>query len=538
MTSALPVVNNSEFAIETQSSMSNASMASLETRRLMRLVEPATPGQLHAYVRAVLGFVVPTKAIVEGNAAPFDYVQHAFFENNQPRDCIVWANRGGGKTQLGAVVTLLELLFKPGIQIRILGGSFEQSSKMYQYLKHLLEDDCFSDLIAGRITGRAVSLKNGSCVEVLSQSERAVRGQRVHKLRCDEVELFEPEVWEAAQMVTRSGRCGETHVNGTIETLSTMHRPYGMMQKLIQRATEQNRKVFRWSVLDTLEKCPPQRLCDGCKLWDDCRGEAKHANGFISIDDAIQQMRRVGPETWKAEMLCEQPSRSTSVYPAFDRKVHVRCFEGTTVLRSVSEGSSHLNSNRPGRRLRSDEAVSRSRLGEPGYVWIGGMDFGYRSPTVLLWAFVDDDQTLWVVDELYIAQKTTDQIIAIANEKRRPRPQWIGADPAGHQRQEHTGTSTIALWKNAGWPIKTQQSTIEAGIALVSRRLKRADGSVGLYIHERCEHLIQAMVQYHYPPDKPERSEPVKDGHDHAADALRYMILNLDRPGRVEVRKY
>lgn len=319
-------------------------------------------------------------------------------------------------------------------------------------------------------------------------------------------------------MVTRSGWCGDIYVHGTIETLSTMHRPYGMMQKLVQRAREQNRRVFRWSVLDTLERCPPQRVCEGCVLWSDCKGQAKHGRGFISIDDAIQQMHRVGPETWRAEMLCEQPSRSTSVYPMFDQKVHVGSFEIDLNAHPLS--------------AMADLPLARQCVG------IGGMDFGYRSPTVLLWAFVDFDQVLWIVDELYISQKTTEQIIAMANQRQWPRPQFIGADPAGHQRHEHTGTSTIALWKKAGWDIKTKPTTIEAGIAAVSRRLRRADGSVGLYIHDRCERLIEAMVQYHYSPDKPEQAQPVKDGHDHAADALRYMIINLDRPAKVEVRKY
>lgn len=482
----------------------------LDVRVAMRHASPQTPNQLHAWIRLVLGFTVPRRAIVTGHDAPFDYVQHAYFERRQPRDCVVWANRGGGKTQLGAIVTLLELLYKPGIQIRILGGSFEQSSKMYLYLKHLLEDDCFGDLVSGRITGRAVELVNGSRVEVLSQSERAVRGQRVHKLRCDEVELFHPEIWEAAQMVTRSDWCGETFVSGAIETLSTMHRPYGMMQRLIQRAQEQNRAVFQWSVLDTLERCPPARDCSTCPLWEDCRGAAKSASGFFGIDDAIQQMRRVGPETWKAEMLCQRPSRADVVFPEFDRDVHVRRFEIEF----------------DAKRNRYDGA------------WIAGIDFGYRAPTVLLWAFVDDAGCVRIMDELVVNERTTEQVIEQAAQRPWPMPEWLGADPAGHQRQEHTGVSTITLWRRAGWPVRTKGTTIEAGIASVSRRLRRADGSIGLFVHERCAHLVEALAQYHYPPDEPESTTPVKDGHDHACDALRYLCVNLDRPKRVEVREY
>ena len=42
--------------------------------------------------------------------------------------------RGAGKTRLGAIATLLDLLHKPGINIRILAGSLEQSLRMWEHL--------------------------------------------------------------------------------------------------------------------------------------------------------------------------------------------------------------------------------------------------------------------------------------------------------------------------------------------------------------------------------------------------------------------
>ncbi|TVQ53436.1 MAG: hypothetical protein EA377_07945 [Phycisphaerales bacterium] len=465
-----------------------------EVRHAMRLVKPRSANQLHGYVRSVLGFSMPRHPIVRGHTAPFAYLEHAYFERCTPRDCLVWANRGGGKTQLGAIATLLDLLFKPGIQIRILGGSLEQSSKMYRYLKRLLESELFHDLIAGNLTERGVELLNGSRVEVLAQSERAVRGQRVHKLRCDEVELFEPEIWDAAQLVTRSGTCGETFVAGAIETLSTMHRPFGLMQSLLDRARAQNRRVFRWSVLDTLERCPPQRPCESCLLWHECGGRAKRASGFIAIDDAIQQKRRVDESTWASEMLCDRPRRDENVFPEFDEAVHVRAFEPPS-----------------------------------GALWIGGMDFGYRAPTVLLWACLTAEDELLIVDEHAERELTTDEHIAVVRGRSWPRLRWIGADPAGHQRSEQTGVSTIALWKRAGFRIRTRPLPIEVGILAVRRRLRRADGVVTLRIHPRCRTMIESMHKYRYPPNDPEATVPMKDGTDHAADALRYLISNLDR---------
>ncbi|MEL6796140.1 MAG: hypothetical protein AAFO89_04875 [Planctomycetota bacterium] len=50
--------------------------------------------------------------------------------------------------------------------------------------------------------------------------------------------------------------------------------------------------------------------------------------------------------------------------------------------------------------------------------------------------------------------------------------------------------------------------------------------------------LIEALERYHYPEDRPEATEPVKDGFDHAADALRYLVINLDEPYSSQRSRY
>jgi CYTH domain-containing protein len=498
-------------------------LAGLDGRaaRDLLLTRPESRDALHAWVAAVLGFHVPSRPLVDGHDAPLDYVEHAFFEDRLPRDCLVWAGRGGGKTQLGAVATLLDMIFKPGIQVRILAGSLEQSSRMHRYLARMLEGEHLRHLVDGRITARHIQLANGSRAEVLSQSECAVRGQRVHKLRCDEIELFAREVWNAAQLVTRSGRCGPVHVRAAIEVLGTMHLPFGLMHELVHGTTAAARRIFRWNVLDVLERCPPARPCAGCRIWDDCRGRARHARGFITIDDACQQHARAGLHLWRSEMLCEEPSRADSVYPEFDRAIHVREFTIDLARRLLHPAG--------------DEVRSILR-------WIGGIDFGFRAPTAMLWACIDDRGIVFVVDELLRQGQTTDAVIAsaAAHEAARAmaRPEWLGADPAGLQCNDQTGRSTISLWKAAGWPIRARATTVRDGVAAVRSRLRAAGGAARLFIHPRCAELVRAMVEYHYPPDRPRSLEPVKDGHDHVADALRYLIINLDGAGGLTIRRY
>ncbi len=205
--------------------------------------------------------------------------------------------------------------------------------------------------------------------------------------------------------------------------------------------------------------------------------------------------------------MCERPSVSDRVYPEFEPNSHVRAF---IVPRQV-EGA-----------------------------WLGGIDFGYRAPTVVLWAWLDhDDDVLHIVDEYVARERTTRVHIDHARDRPWPQPAWIGADPAGHQRSEHTGQSTIALWREAGFVMRTQLRPIDVGVEAVRSRLRRADGAIGLLVHPRCRVLIDSLVKYHYPPDRREDRRPVKDGPDHAADALRYLVVNLDvRVGRVTMRGY
>ncbi len=261
-----------------------------------------TEDELHRWVKSILGIDVPRVPVCEHHDAPFEYLCRAYFE--PASDLVVWAPRGGGKTRLAAVATLLDLLHKPGSSVRILGGSLEQSLRMWE---HLLPDLQYLDVCkVQRPTTRRVSLPSGSSAAVLTQSQRAVRGLRVQKLRCDEVELFDPAVWEAAQLVTRSLDGARVRANrgaiaaqsaansngkivcGTVEAISTFHSPYGLMSKVIDSANALGKRVVRWCLLEVLQRCPAERDCGRCALWDECRGVAKtRCNGFVPIDETI-----------------------------------------------------------------------------------------------------------------------------------------------------------------------------------------------------------------------------------------------------------
>jgi hypothetical protein len=91
------------------------------------------------------------------------------------------------------------------------------------------------------------------------------------------------------------------------------------------------------------------------------------------------------------------------------------------------------------------------------------------------------------------------------------------------------------MWRRAGWRLRAMRALLEEGVERVRARLHRADGAVRLAIHPRCERLIESLSTYHYPPQSTDGAAPVKDGPDHCADALRYLVVNHDG-GQWDVR--
>jgi ribosomal protein S14 len=506
---------------------------------------PADPGALHAFILDVFGVRVSRTSAVPGHSAPFEYICHSFFEGTgawPPRmpgvyspdepaqDCIVWANRGGGKTFLGALATALDLIFKDGIQIRILAGSLDQGHRMHEHLRMFFGLERLRGLVQGRITERKLRLKNGSMVVVLAQSQTSVRGTRVQKVRCDEVDVFDPLVWEAAQLTTRSKQCGPAYVRGTIECLSTMHRPHGLMYTLVREAREGKRRLLKWGLLDVMETCDGRYSCEGrsselpgspparpCALLEECGGRAKlrgepggrgeresEKEGHIAVGDALRQKSRVPKAVWDSEMLCLRPSRSNSVFREFDLRRHV--------VREM-----------PGK----GEIIR----------WLGGMDFGYRAPTVVLWGALDHASRLWIADERIVREEVLLKHVEAIARAPWPKLEWIGIDPAGYQRNDQTGECNAQVMQRHGLPVRGRQSGLLAGLLAIRGRLEPADGTgPRLLIHERCAGLIEAMERYQYDESRPDHDQPLKNGPDHAVDALRYLVVNLDvaRPGRVE----
>jgi hypothetical protein len=472
----------------------------------LRRIAPVTRGDIKNYVKVFLGIDIPDKKICPGHNSPMEYLWHSYSVDFAARragngDAIVWANRGGGKTELAAIATLLDCVFKPRCQVRILSGSGEQAGRMYEYLTGFLQGG-YEEFLAGPIRKSKCRFANGSAVEVLTQSPMSIRGQHIQKLRCDEVELFDEEVFAAAKFTTQS----KAGLLAAMEMISTMYRPYGLMQKVVSSAGEVGTPVFKWCLWEVIEKCI-DRNCSQCPLWADCEGKAKKGEGFLKIDDCITAMRRASRAGWEAEMLCKRPSRENVVFDEFEPAEHIR----------------QVDYN-------------------PNLLLYRTLDFGFVNPFVCLWVQVDENGVVRVIDE-YVRSRATIDVHAEEIKSRTPAGEGSVAatfcDPAGANRNDVTGTSIVRELRTMGIATRFRRSGILEGIELIRRSLKAGDGKSRLLISSRCTRLIEAMECYRYPEGGRAGELPLKDGvYDHPIDALRYFFVNYKHAGKTTSRRY
>lgn len=318
------------------------------------------------------------------------------------------------------------------------------------------------------------------------------------------------------------------------------------------------RRLLRWSAIDVLEPCPPHRDCAACPLEPECAGRAKTSGaGHLHIDDAIQQKSRVDTATWEAEMLCLRPRRSSAVFPEFEDHIHI--IDADPPL-PAPPTPPHPLTPRPIPPPIAPSTRHHDHTNTHAHpITLCAMDFGFRNPTIVLWAINHPGGALHIVDELVqreaLLQRAIDAMLhgapptptttpddkprphtcppAQPNRPRWPIPEWVAIDPAGRQRSEQTGISAATMLTRAGLNPRAKPARIEPGLAAIRARLRPANPAdpPTLYIHRRCQTLINAMHAYRYPPNNPNTTTPLKDGHDHPIDALRYLLTNLERPG-------
>jgi hypothetical protein len=143
---------------------------------------------------------------------------------------------------------------------------------------------------------------------------------------------------------------------------------------------------------------------------------------------------------------------------------------------------------------------------------VGGLDFGFRNPFAAVWGTLDGDGVLWLTGEHYLRGRPLSHHARLL-----PRDVAWYADPAG------AGDRAELLC--AGFQVRRGVNRLRPGIAAVTARLENG----GLRIQAgSCPNLLAEAQLYRYDDQPAGRAESPLDEHNHALDALRYLICGLD----------
>ena len=177
--------------------------------------------------------------------------------------------------QVAMNLAALAFMDTDGLQARVLSGSENQSRNLYDYWRRW----CGTKDLAPRLSGpvrRGATRVAGGRLEILSASQRDVRGPKIHHQYEDELDEINPEI-DAAAVGMISSSPG---IPGRTVYTSTWHRTDGPMARLVEGSPANGVSLHKWNIWEAIQKCPPDRHrngggCDHCPLGGPCVAKAR-----------------------------------------------------------------------------------------------------------------------------------------------------------------------------------------------------------------------------------------------------------------------
>jgi hypothetical protein len=160
------------------------------------------------------------------------------------------------------------------------------------------------------------------------------------------------------------------------------------------------------------------------------------------------------------------------------------------------------------------------------WIRIRSADYGYSSPSCVLWGAVDWDGNIIIYRELYQSGLTGEQLANRIN------------DLEVYDPPMHTSVLDASCWSKSGIGPSIADSIIRSGIRFVPSNRDRISGKVELHrrlsirektgepqlkVFSNCVNLIRTLPTIPYAKNNAEDVDTKAD--DHAYDALRYMVM-------------
>ncbi len=483
---------------------------------------PKNDNELWEFVKLAYGIKMPRKVITPGHSSPCKFLCDLFFE--RVKNALGFANRAGGKTYSVALLNHLDLVFKKKCEIASAGAVRDQADKCYRYFVAFCEFPWFRDLCNDfrRVTGREFMVQsvksltvfgNQSRMEIITGTEKGLRGPHPHKARIDEIDLIPWDILQTGLSMAKSG----DGLRGQNVFTSTRQQQDASMQRMLDGSAEKGIEVYEWNIWETLERCTRRCKDDpvhgSCPIYEFCKGKAHHCDGFFAIDDFIDKVRVLDRESFETEWLNLRPSRHKLVYSMFDNGRHV---------------------------LTPEKLFHLSRFSSPQLSWqkIAGLDFGSSPghPFVYLKLCRIPYVNAWMVFHEYVAEQRLirDHAGAIKSSPHYLPGEAIFADWDAQDRLELRASGVNTRQAEKG------QNSVNVGCDYVGSLLKgfpnpdpNKNEAPQLYIWHECSYTIKEFGKYEWAVGANGRimkGVPKKE-NDHAMDAMRYALYSYKRVG-------
>jgi len=417
-----------------------------------------------------------------------------------------------------ALLNHLDMVFKPGCEICSAGAIKDQAEKCYRYFREFCALDWFQEFSYRyqSITGRPLFIEKDSLksrtvfgsrsrLEVITASEKGLRGQHPSKSRLDEIDEMEWHVLQIGLSMAQSDeRLG---VRGQNVFTSTRQRIDGVMQRMLDTAAEKGIEVYEWNIWETLQKCT--RRCQGdpahgdCPIYTFCQGRAHHCDGYFAVDDFVDKVRLLDREAFETEWLNLRPARHKLVFPDF--------------------GSRHI--------MTPPKLHTLCGFACPELSWhrISGLDFGSSPghPFVYLKFAQIPNHGAWLLFYEYVAEQKLikDHATAIKQSPGYLSSEVIYADWDAQDRLElkSHGVRTRAARKGRG--------SVNMGLDFINSLLRGFPPKEEpmLYVWHECIYTIAEWGKYSWPiraDGRPDRSGNPEKEHDHTSDATRMCLFS------------
>ena len=273
---------------------------------------------LWIWIKSIFGVEIPRKSICPEHDAPFDFVADVFFQLYP--QIIAVANRSGGKTLNFSILDALNMYLHSNCEIATVGAIEDQAKRCYRYFQGWTQQIAiFKQKLIDSLMSMS-RFSNNSTLEILTGTIRGVNSPHPQIVFLDEIELMTWIVLQEAFSMAQT----KNHIRGQTIVTSTRKFAYGPMERLLTEAEQRGFRIYKWCILEVLEKHDPIE-CSQTKFGqNECQGRCDQYQGYYSFADTVSKYLNLDADTWDSQWRCKKPSLSGLVYPQFNEFLHVK----------------------------------------------------------------------------------------------------------------------------------------------------------------------------------------------------------------------